>query len=85
MNSIPARELRNNTAAILRRVEAGEVVDVLRNDQPIARIIPLRGRPTWRPAADVVRELAAHGPPDPTLRAQLAELAEQTTDDVGRP
>ena len=36
------RELRQQASAVLRRVVAGEVVDVTEHGHPIARIVPLR-------------------------------------------
>ena len=44
MNSVGIRELRQNASAVLRRVVAGEVVDVTDHGHPIARIVPLRHR-----------------------------------------
>lgn len=82
MTSIPARDLRNNTAAILRRVEAGEEIEVLRNNVPVARIIPLRGRATWLPAADIIGALEGLGPDTTGLAALLDDLDQETTDDL---
>jgi prevent-host-death family protein len=42
--AIPVRDLRNHTAEVLRRVEAGEEIEVLRNNRPVAKIIPLSRR-----------------------------------------
>jgi prevent-host-death family protein len=41
-NSVGIRELRQQTSAVLRRVVAGEVVEVTEHGHPIARIVPLR-------------------------------------------
>ena len=41
MAAIPARELRNHTAEVLRRVEAGEEIEVFKDNRPVAKIIPL--------------------------------------------
>lgn len=83
MTAIPARDLRNHTAEILRRVEAGEEFEVHRNDQPIAKILPLRRRRQWIPAAEVMPQLERLGP-DPTgLRAELHEALPGSTDDLG--
>lgn len=83
MTSIPARELRNNTAAILRRVEAGEEFEVLRNDRPVAMIVPLRGRSPWLPAADMIWGLERLGPDNSGLAAELEQLTTESTDDLG--
>ena len=41
---ITQRELRNDSAAVLRQVEAGETVVVTRNGTPVAELRPLRQR-----------------------------------------
>jgi prevent-host-death family protein len=40
-NSVGIRELRQQASAVLRRVVAGEVIDVTDHGHPIARIVPL--------------------------------------------
>ena len=40
------RDLRNRTAALLRRVEADERLRVNVNQRPVAELVPL-GRPQW--------------------------------------
>jgi prevent-host-death family protein len=82
MNAVPARDLRNHTAEILRRVEAGEEIDILRENQPVARLIPFPRRRRWIPAGEVIQQLEALGP-DPTgLMAELRETLAETTDDL---
>src|SRR5438270_6410486 len=41
-NSVGIRELRQQASAVLRRVVAGEVIDVTDHGHAIARIVPLR-------------------------------------------
>ena len=41
-NSVGIRELRQQASAVLRRVMAGEVIEVTEHGHPIARIVPLR-------------------------------------------
>ncbi len=41
---ITQRELRNESAAIMRGVERGESFTITRNGTPIGRVIPLRRR-----------------------------------------
>ncbi len=41
-SSVGIRELRQQASAVLRRVVAGEVVEVTAHGHPIARIVPLR-------------------------------------------
>lgn len=82
MASIPARDLRNHTAEVLRRVEAGEEIEVLRDNRPVAKLVPLSQRRTWIPALEVLRELQRLGP-DPTgLAEELRETLTDTTDDL---
>ena len=82
MNSIPARDLRNHTAEILRRVEAGEEIEVLRDNRPVAKIIPMPLRRRWLPASEVVHELAVLGPDTTGLAQELRETLTETTDDL---
>jgi prevent-host-death family protein len=41
-NTVGIRELKQQTSAVLRRVVAGETVEVTDHGHPIARIVPLR-------------------------------------------
>jgi prevent-host-death family protein len=82
MASVTAAELRNNTAGLLRRVQAeGQVVITLRGE-PVAMLVPFRdARRRWLPRGELVSRLArAHA--DPGLREELARLAGDTTDDL---
>lgn len=80
--TVPARELRNHTAEILRRVEAGEEIEVLRENRPVAKIVPLPRRRPWLPAAEVIRELQRLGPDSTCLRDELRDALTDTTDDL---
>ena len=40
------RELRQNASALIRRVVAGEVIEVTDRGRPVARIVPLNRRGT---------------------------------------
>jgi len=82
MSAIPARDLRNHTAEILRRVEAGEEIEVLRGSRPVARIIPLPRRRRWIPGPEILRELALLGPDTTGLASELRETLTETTDDL---
>jgi prevent-host-death family protein len=82
MSSIPARELRNHTAAVLRRVEAGEEIEVLKDNRPIAKIIPLSWRRRWLPASDIASELTRLGPDTTGLADELRRELTETTDDI---
>lgn len=79
---IPSRDLRNRTAEILRRVEAGEEIEVLHHNRRVARLVPVRERRRWIPATEVIPQLVKLGP-DPTgLLAELRETLTDTTDDL---
>jgi prevent-host-death family protein len=82
MTAIPARDLRNHTAEVLRRVEAGEEIEVLRDNRPVAKIIPLSRRRRWLPAAEIVQELARLGPDTTGLAEELGTILTETTDDL---
>lgn len=82
MNAIPARDLRNHTAEVLRRVEAGEEIEVLKDNRPIAKIVPLPQRRQWLSAAEVSYELARLGPDTTGLAQELRETLAETTDDL---
>jgi prevent-host-death family protein len=41
MTEIASRELRNDTAGVLRRVEAGEPLTVTSDGRPVARLVPV--------------------------------------------
>ena len=55
--TISQRELRNNSAAILREVQAGRTLIITRNGTPIAELRPIRRR-RFVPRA-VIAEAAA--------------------------
>jgi prevent-host-death family protein len=80
---VPSRELRNNTAGLLRRVSAGERIVVTTRGKPVAALVPFkRGRRSWIPRTELVRRLALVQA-DPGLREDLARVAGETTDELG--
>lgn len=78
MAEVSARDLRNHTAAILRRVEAGERLQVTVSRRPVAELAPL-GRQTWVTGAAFERILR-DAPADPGLLDDLAPVREQTVE-----
>jgi prevent-host-death family protein len=44
MVQVGIRELRDNVSAVIKRVAAGEPVEVTDHGHPVARIVPLRHR-----------------------------------------
>ncbi len=82
-SEVAARELRNDTAGLLRRVAEGEEIVITTRGKPVAALIPLPAeRRRWLPRAELARRLAATQA-DSGLRADLARLAGETTDDLG--
>lgn len=81
MPDIPARDLRNNVSAVLRRVEAGERLRITVSGRPVAELAPLQTRPRTIPWEDLFsgnQDWRA----DPGLAKELADLLPDTTDDV---
>ncbi len=78
---ISVRELRNQTSAVLRRVEAGERLRVTVDRRPVAELAPLPRRSSWVPTdsawPDIRRHLA-----DPALTAGLREALPDSTEEL---
>ena len=80
MTTVAVRELRNNTADVLRRVEAGESVTITVNGVEVATLVPVkRSKRRFIPKEEFFRTLRQA---DPGLRDDLALLAGDTTDDL---
>ena len=80
---VASRDLRNNTADLLRRVDAGEQIVITKRGDPVASLIPFeQPRRRWLPSAELIRRITATQA-DPGLRDDLARLAGETTDDLG--
>lgn len=78
-----SRDLRNDTAGLLRRVRGGEELVITVNGRPVAQLVPVsEGRRQWLPRAELVSRLR-QAQADPGLRADLAWLAGETTEDLG--
>jgi len=82
MEAVPARDLRNRTAEVLRRVEAGEEIEVLKDNRPVARIVPLKSRREWVLVAEIAHELARLGPDTTGLAEELRTTLTDTTEDL---
>jgi prevent-host-death family protein len=72
MTDVSSRELRNRTADVLRRVEAGERVRISVNRRPVAELVPLE-RPRWTSGAAIERIVREAGA-DPGLLEDLAAV-----------
>lgn len=81
MVTVASRELRNNTRALLDRVETGEAITITVDGRPVAVLQPVGRRPTWLPRDEFARLLAGHQA-DPALLAARRDLAPGTTDEL---
>lgn len=81
MTDVAVRELRNNTADVIRRVQAGEEITITVNGVQVADLVPVHHRRKRRsiPKEEFLRNLRQA---DPGLRDDLARLAGDTTDDL---
>lgn len=77
--TIPARELRNDVSGVLRRVEAGESLQVTVSGRPVAELRPLARRPRTITWTHLQRSV---GTRDDTLAADLRALSPDSTDDL---
>jgi prevent-host-death family protein len=78
VSDVSSRDLRNHTAEVLRRVEAGERLRISVNRRPVAELVPLE-RPRWSSGAAmerVLREASA----DAGLLDDLAGVLGQTVE-----
>ena len=83
MTEIASRELRNDTAGVLRRVQSGEDVVITVNGRRVAQLVPIRAtRRRWLPREELAHRLRLHQA-DPQLRADLIDIAGDTTEDLG--
>jgi prevent-host-death family protein len=83
MSRVASRELRNDTAGVLRRVQAGEEVTITVNGEPVAVIAAVQPRRRrWLSKTELVSRLET-SQADPGLREDLAELTGEMTDELG--
>ena len=78
---ITQRELRNQSAAVLREVEAGRTFVLTRNGTPVAELRPIRPR-RFVPRA-MIADAGAHAPRVDArqFRADLDSVIDQSIDD----
>ncbi|MGA2470710.1 MAG: type II toxin-antitoxin system prevent-host-death family antitoxin [Solirubrobacteraceae bacterium] len=76
---VSVRELRNQTAQVLRRVEAGEHLTVTVDRRPVAELVPLPTRATWVPRERVLASLVQA---DSGLTEQLNEVLGDTIENL---
>jgi prevent-host-death family protein len=78
-DDVSVRELRNHTADVLRRVEAGERLRITVDRRPVAELVPLPTRAAWVPKQRVLDALVQA---DLGLRAELADALPDRVDDL---
>jgi prevent-host-death family protein len=84
MTEVASRELRNDTAGLIRRAAAGEDIVITVNGKPAARLTALHAAPVrrrWIPREELLQWLKTDQA-DPGLRDDLERLAGDTTDDL---
>jgi len=75
MSDVSSRDLRNRTAEVLRRVEAGEHLRVTVNRRAVAELIPLT-RPVWTLGASL-QQVLVEGRADGDVMRDLARIRQQ--------
>jgi prevent-host-death family protein len=77
---VPQRELRNNTASLLRRVEAGERLRITVHGHPVAELVPVDRVQEFVPFEELVNGLRGLMQPDDRLDQELRDLDEPPRD-----
>jgi len=80
-DEVSVRQLRDHTAEVLRRVEAGESLRVTVDRRAVAQLVPPGSRSTWVPRQ---RALAALVQTDAELGREVDEALPGTVDERGR-
>jgi len=80
---VPQRDLRNNTAELLRRVERGERLRITVHGHPVADLVPVNRTERFLPYEELVRELPGLMLPSDRLEHELRELDEEPRDPFG--
>lgn len=81
MAEVASRELRNQTRALLDRVEAGESLTITVDGRPVAMLQPLGRRPRWLSRREFGATVVA-SQADAGLADDLVDIAGELTDDV---
>ncbi len=77
---VPQRELRNNTASLLRRVEAGERLRITVHGHPVTELVPVDRAQQFVPFDELVNKLRGTMLPNDRLDDELRELDEVPRD-----
>ncbi|HEY4333553.1 MAG TPA: type II toxin-antitoxin system prevent-host-death family antitoxin [Ilumatobacteraceae bacterium] len=81
MRAVASRELRNNTRALLDRVNTGEVITITVDGREVAELRPLPTTRNWMSRAEFIRTVLP-AQADAQLGDDLRALAPDTTDDL---
>jgi len=81
MKSVASRELRNNTRALLEKVEAGQSIAITVDGRAVATIEPIGRTQRWMPREEFVRQVLARQA-DPGLAREIRELSPESTGDL---
>ncbi len=81
MATVPQRELRNNTAELLRRVERGERLTITVHGHPVADLVPRDQRRPFVPLDEIATDLRGLLSPDDRLDEEMADLLAGSADD----
>jgi prevent-host-death family protein len=77
---VPQRELRNNTAGLLRRVKAGERLRIAVHGHPVAELVPVDRAQEYVPFDELVSALRGLMRADDGLEEELRQLDEPPRD-----
>jgi prevent-host-death family protein len=77
---VPQRQLRNNTAELLRRVEGGERLRITVQGHPVADLVPIDDAGPFVPFTDLVEGLCGLMAQDDQLDAELRTLVDEPVD-----
>ena len=81
MTEVASRELRNQTRALLDLVALGERITITVQGRPVAELSPVPDRPRWMCRHRFINQVLSHQA-DPGLADDLAQLSDETTDDL---
>ena len=84
MGQVASRELRNQTRALLDRVDAGEEITITVDGRAVALLTGIPRRRRWIARAEFAAGIAGRQA-DAALRGELRELAPDLTDDLAFP
>ena len=77
--TIPHRELRNDSSAVLRAVQNGETIEVTNNGEVVAILVP----PPRKPGASLrMRRATAHGGFAALPRVRVSHPVQEDLDDL---